>query len=97
LEVNNRLPVDVIGLDWRTEIPFALQRLDKAVQGNLDPVALFADEKLIEEKVRKIISEGLNAKGHIFNLGHGILPQTDPKKAKFLVDAVHRISRELRG
>jgi uroporphyrinogen decarboxylase len=97
LEVNNRLPVDVIGLDWRTEIPLALQKVDKAVQGNLDPVALFADEKLIEEKVRKIVSEGLKAKGHIFNLGHGILPQTDPKKAKFLVDAVHRISRELRG
>ncbi len=96
LEVNNRLNVDVIGLDWKTEIPFALERIDKSIQGNLDPVTLFADEKTIEEKVRKILTEGLKARGHIFNLGHGILPPTDPKKARFLVDTVHRISRELR-
>jgi len=97
LEVNNKLKVDVIGLDWKTEIPFALTKVNKAIQGNLDPVALFADERTIEDKVRKILTEGLNAKGHIFNLGHGILPPTDPKKAKFLVETVHRISRELRG
>jgi len=97
LEVNNRLNVDVIGLDWRTEISFALERIDKSIQGNLDPVVLFADERTIEEKVKKILEEGLKAKGHIFNLGHGILPQTDPQKAKFLVDTVHRISRELKG
>jgi len=98
LEVNNRLNVDVIGLDWKTEIPFALERLsNKSIQGNLDPVALFADEKTIEEKVRKILTEGLKARGHIFNLGHGILPPTDPKKARFLVETVHRISKELRG
>ncbi len=96
LEVNNRLAVDVIGLDWKTEIPFALERVDKSIQGNLDPVALFADENTIEEKVRKILEEGMKARGHIFNLGHGILPPTDPKKAKFLVDTVHRVSRELR-
>ena len=97
LEVNNCLNVDVIGLDWKTEIPEALAKIDKSIQGNLDPVALFADEKLIESKVRKILEEGLKAKGHIFNLGHGILPPTDPKKAKYLVDTVHRISRELRS
>ncbi|ADY72930.1 Uroporphyrinogen decarboxylase [Desulfurobacterium thermolithotrophum DSM 11699] len=97
LEVNNRLSVDVIGLDWKTEIPFALERIDKSIQGNLDPVTLFADEKIIEERVRKILIEGLKARGHIFNLGHGILPPTDPKKAKFLVDTVHKVSKELRG
>ncbi|WP_456342315.1 uroporphyrinogen decarboxylase [Thermovibrio sp.] len=97
LEVNNRLNVDVIGLDWKTEIPQALAKIDKSIQGNLDPVALFADEETIERKVRKILEEGIKAKGHIFNLGHGILPPTDPKKAKFLVDTVHRISRELRS
>ncbi|MEO2068430.1 MAG: uroporphyrinogen decarboxylase [Desulfurobacteriaceae bacterium] len=96
LEVNNKLNVDVIGLDWKTEISFVLSKIDKSIQGNLDPVALFADEKTIEEKVRKILQEGLKAKGHIFNLGHGILPPTDPKKAKFLVDTVHKISKELR-
>ncbi len=97
LEVNNRLNVDVLGLDWKTEIPFALERISKSIQGNLDPVALFADERIIEEKVRKILTEGLKARGHIFNLGHGILPPTDPKKAKFLVDTVHRISKELKA
>ena len=97
LELNNKLKVDVIGLDWKTEIPFALERIDKSIQGNLDPVALFADERTIEEKVRRILTEGLKARGHIFNLGHGILPPTEPKKARFLVDTVHRISRELRG
>ncbi|WP_457567282.1 uroporphyrinogen decarboxylase [Desulfurobacterium sp.] len=94
--INNRLNVDVIGLDWRTEIPFALERTNKSIQGNLDPVALFADDSVIEEKVRKIVTEGLNARGHIFNLGHGILPQTDPEKARFLVKTVHRISKEMR-
>jgi uroporphyrinogen decarboxylase len=97
LEVNNRLKVDVIGLDWKTEIPEALAKIDKSIQGNLDPVALFGDEETIERKVRKILEEGMAARSHIFNLGHGILPPTDPKKAKFLVDTVHRISRELRG
>ena len=97
LEVNNRLNVDVIGLDWKTEIPEALAKIDKSIQGNLDPVALFADEETIERKVRKILEEGLKARGHIFNLGHGILPPTDPKKARFLVETVHRISRELRS
>ncbi|WP_163329188.1 uroporphyrinogen decarboxylase [Desulfurobacterium thermolithotrophum] len=97
LEVNNKLNVDVIGLDWKTEIPFALERIDKSIQGNLDPVTLFADEKIIEERVRKILTEGLKARGHIFNLGHGILPPTDPKKARFLVDTVHKVSKELRG
>ena len=96
LEVNNRLKVDVIGLDWKTEIPFALKRIDKSIQGNLDPVALFASKSVIEEKVRKIVEEGLKARGHIFNLGHGILPKTNPEMAKFLVETVHRISRETR-
>ncbi len=97
LEVNNKLKVDVIGLDWKTEIPYALTKVNKAIQGNLDPVVLFADQETIESKVRKIVADGLKAKGHIFNLGHGILPPTDPKKAKFLVETVHRISKELRG
>ena len=97
IEVNDRLNVDVIGLDWKTEISSALNLTDKSLQGNLDPVMLFASESRIEKRVEEILTQGLKAKGHIFNLGHGILPQTDPKKAKFLVDAVHRISRQLRG
>ena len=97
LEVNNKLNVDVIGLDWKTEIDKALQVIDKSIQGNLDPVMLFASEKMIEDRVRKILTAAQKARGHIFNLGHGILPPTDPKKAKFLVDTVHKISREIKG
>jgi len=93
IEVNDKLNVDVIGLDWRTDIPFAVSKTDKSIQGNLDPVTLFADDFIIERKVGKIIEEGIAARGHIFNLGHGILPKTDPLKAKFLVDTVHRLGR----
>lgn len=96
LKINNRLNIDVIGLDWKTEISFAIQRMSKSIQGNLDPAVLFADEKIIEVKVRKILTEGAKAKGHIFNLGHGIMPQTEPERARFLVKTVHRISKELR-
>ena len=97
LKINNSLNVDVIGLDWKTEISEALNLINKSIQGNLDPVALFADNETIEKKVRKILQEGLKARGHIFNLGHGILPQTNPEKAKFLVETVHKISKELRS
>ncbi|SNR64990.1 uroporphyrinogen decarboxylase [Desulfurobacterium atlanticum] len=93
IEINDKLNVDVIGLDWRTDIPFALSKTDKSIQGNLDPVTLFAEDYIIERKVGKIIEEGIAARGHIFNLGHGILPKTDPSKARFLVDTVHRLGK----
>ena len=91
------LNVDAVGIDWRTEIATAVGKLKgKAVQGNLDPVALLADEKTIHRKVERILRDGLKAKGHIFNLGHGILPSTKPESARYLVNLVHRLSRELR-
>ncbi len=86
---------DVIGIDWRIDIADAIKRLGKkaAVQGNLDPCALFLPEEEIVKKVQDILLKGKNAKGHIFNLGHGILPETPVKNAIAAVEAVHKYSK----
>ncbi len=94
LESVGALCPDVIGLDWRTEIDTALSILGDQVvfQGNLDPCALFMTEEQLRQKVAGILDQGKKAKGHIFNLGHGILPEIPPEKAKLLVDLVHELS-----
>ncbi len=86
---------DVIGLDWRVNLGEAWARLgDKvAVQGNLDPVALFAGVSEIRGRVRSILDQAGGRPGHIFNLGHGILPETPVDHVIALVDAVHEMSR----
>ncbi len=86
---------DVIGLDWRINLDEAWKRVgyDRAVQGNLDPFALFAPQKVIEEKVRKILDMAGNRPGHIFNLGHGINKETPVEHVIALVEAVHNYSR----
>jgi uroporphyrinogen decarboxylase len=82
---------DVIGIDWRIDISDAIKRLGKkiVVQGNLDPCALFLPKEKIEERVKDILWKGDTAKGHIFNLGHGVLPQTPVENVIALVEAVH--------
>jgi uroporphyrinogen decarboxylase len=62
------------------------------VQGNLDPAVLFAPADVIEVEVRRILREGEAARGHIFNLGHGVLPETDPDVLTRVVDLVHKLS-----
>jgi uroporphyrinogen decarboxylase len=86
---------DVVGVDWRIEMKDAVEILDgrASVQGNLDPCGLFMPKDALEKRVEAILEQGRKARGHIFNLGHGILPQTDPNMAKFLVDTVHRLSK----
>ncbi len=86
---------DVIGLDWRVELDEAWARLGDgvAVQGNLDPVMLFADVSEIRNAVRDILQRANGRPGHIFNLGHGILPETPVDNVLALVDAVHEYSR----
>jgi len=85
---------DVIGLDWRVDLGEAWTRVgfDRAVQGNLDPLVLFAPPEIIRERVRRILDAAGGRPGHIFNLGHGILPQTSVDHAIALVDAVHEES-----
>jgi uroporphyrinogen decarboxylase len=86
---------DVIGLDWRVELDEAWTRLGHsvAVQGNLDPVLLFADVSEVRTAVRDILRRANSRPGHIFNLGHGILPETPVDNVLALVDAVHEYSR----
>lgn len=86
---------DVIGIDWRIDLKEAIKRLGKrySVQGNLDPCALFLPKEKIEEKVKDILYKGEFARGHIFNLGHGILPETPVENTIAMVEAVHRFSK----
>jgi uroporphyrinogen decarboxylase len=87
---------DVIGIDWRIDIGEAIKKLGKkvVVQGNLDPCALFLPRERIEERVKDILWKGEFAKGHIFNLGHGILPETPVENAIAMVEAVHKYGRK---
>jgi len=94
LELMKRAGGDVIGVDWRVDIGEAWTRMgyDVAIQGNLDPVILFGPVDLIEKNVKKILDSVGNRPGHIFNLGHGILPTTPPEHVTALVDMVHEYS-----
>jgi uroporphyrinogen decarboxylase len=84
---------DVVGVDWRVPLDEAARRIgpDAAVQGNLDPALLHADWAVIERAVRRIVTEGRAAAGHIFNLGHGVPPDTDPDVLTRIVELVHSL------
>ncbi len=84
----------VIGLDWRVDLDAAWARLghDVAVQGNLDPSALLAPISEIRARAAAILDQAASRPGHIFNLGHGILPETPVDHVRALVDAVHELS-----
>ena len=85
---------DVIGLDWRMDIDAAWQALhhEPGVQGNLDPVALYGSRDYIKRRVQDIIARADNRNGHIFNLGHGILPTAPTDNVKYMIDLVHELS-----
>jgi uroporphyrinogen decarboxylase len=82
---------DVVGVDWRTPLDQAARQIgpDRAVQGNLDPAVLFAPWPVIETEARRVLEQGRAAPGHVFNLGHGVLPETDPDVLTRLVAFVH--------
>jgi len=90
---------NVIGVDWRVDIGEAWGRIgyDVAIQGNLDPVVLLAPADLIEKEVKRILDGVKGRPGHIFNLGHGILPNTPAENVAALVDMVHEYSSNQRG
>ncbi len=94
LELMREAGGDVIGLDWRVRLDEAWQRLghDVGVMGNLDPVALFTNEDHIRKAAKKILNQAGGQLGHIFNLGHGILPETAVENVIALVGAVHEMS-----
>ena len=82
---------DVVGVDWRIPLDEAARRVGpgKSLQGNLDPTLLFAPTGVVHAQAAKIVEEGKAAQGHVFNLGHGVLPETDPDALARLVDFVH--------
>jgi len=96
LEEMSNAGFDALGLDWQTDIGIARTRVgDKvALQGNMDPVALYAQPEVITEKVKLILDKYGQGSGHVFNLGHGILPDMNPDHVKAMVDAVHQYSPE---
>ena len=85
---------DALGLDWQTDLHNARTRVgDKvALQGNMDPVTLYASPEVITEKVKVVLEKYGKGSGHVFNLGHGILPDINPEHVKAMVDAVHTFS-----
>ncbi len=87
---------DVLGLDWRTPLAKAWRELDYscAVQGNLDPITLFAAPELIDRRVAAILAEADGRAGHIFNLGHGIVPGTPVEHVQHVVRTVRQLSQQ---
>ncbi|TBR26214.1 uroporphyrinogen decarboxylase [bacterium] len=84
-------PCDVVGVDWRLPLAQAWKRVGsgKAVQGNMDPVNLFLPRPELKKAVRAVLKEAGGRKGHIFNLGHGILQETPPDNVRAVADWVH--------
>jgi uroporphyrinogen decarboxylase len=85
---------DVVGVDWRIPLDEAARRVEpgKALQGNLDPAVLLAPWEVAAARAREVLARGRSAEGHVFNLGHGVLPETDPDMLARLADLVHETS-----
>ncbi len=85
---------DALGTDWTVNLQQARQRVGTqvALQGNLDPLALFGSQDCLELEIERLLAEYGHGSGHVFNLGHGINQYTDPEQVAFMVEAVHRIS-----
>ncbi|MFF0579011.1 uroporphyrinogen decarboxylase [Streptosporangium saharense] len=85
---------DVVGVDWRVPLDEAARRVGpgRALQGNLDPATLLAPWEVVEHRAADVLRRGAKAEGHVFNLGHGVLPSTDPGQLARLTDFVHETS-----
>lgn len=96
LELMREAGGDVIGLDWRVRLDEGWARIghDVGVMGNLDPVALFANQDHLRAQARAILNQADGRAGHIFNLGHGILPETPVENVIALVNMVHELSQK---
>lgn len=89
------MPIDVLGLDWRVDPAAALRRVgtNRVFQGNLDPALLLADDAPMLAAAAAVLDAFRPARGHIFNLGHGVIKTTPPERVRLLVDEVHRLSQ----
>ena len=89
------LPCEVVSVDWRAPLSEVRPLLGtKTLQGNLDPAALLATKDVIKQEAERVLRAGLGG-AHIFNLGHGIMKQTDPEHLAYLVETVQRFDRGL--
>jgi uroporphyrinogen decarboxylase len=89
---------DVVGVDWRIPLDVAAQRVRASdahgpvvLQGNLDPAVLLAGWPVVEREVHRVIAEGRAADAHVLNLGHGVLPDTDPDMLTRIVELAHSL------
>lgn len=87
----------VMGVDWRINLADARQEfgLQTAVQGNMDPVSIYADLPVLKERVKDVLQAGSAAPGHIFNLGHGVMPDMNPAHVKAVVEYVHELGADI--
>lgn len=94
LELMQEAGGDAIGIDWRVPLAQAWSRLgDVPLQGNLDPVVLLSNPKVVAEQAREILCEANGRRGHIFNLGHGVLPDTPVENVEHLIQVVHEFRK----
>ncbi len=94
LDLMGEAGADVVGVDWRVPLSAGIQRAGgRAVQGNLDPTLVFAPTEVMLERAREVVEDGSAAPGHIFNLGHGVIPSTDPDQLARLTHFVQEHSR----
>lgn len=95
----NGIRADVLAIDWRARMPRAVALIENlglnvSVQGNLDPQAMLAPEPLLRQMVRDVLEAGSKARGHIFNVGHGLQPHTPPQAVAIAIDEVRRFEAE---
>jgi uroporphyrinogen decarboxylase len=97
LETMHEAGADVLGVDWRVDLDAARARIGDGVpvQGNLDPLALLAPWPELERRIDAVLAQAAGRPGHIFNLGHGILPQTPVDNVRRLVEHVHAADARL--
>jgi uroporphyrinogen decarboxylase len=93
LDLMGTAGADVVGVDWRVPLADGIARVGgRCVQGNLDPTLVFAPTEVMLDRADQVLAAGRAAPGHIFNLGHGVIPSTDPDQLSRLTDHVHEVS-----
>jgi uroporphyrinogen decarboxylase len=96
LELMHRAGADVLGVDWRVRLDAVWERLgpETRLQGNLDPVALLGPREEAERRARDVLEQARGRRGHIFNVGHGLMPETPVENVRAVIETVHEMTRK---